>query len=144
MKAIASAMAGGLTLMAGLIVWFYMGSAGKAPQAAQVQAVNTLTIAAMVMAASAIVASEILWRLLLRRASGEPAARVQTAFIVRLACREGAALLGMTAAYIAARGGVLRAYPAYWVNMAPYALFLSFLALHWPSAERLAAEARRD
>ena len=103
--------------------------------------VNLLTTIVMVAAVAAIAVSEVLWRVILRRASSELGARAQTAFLVRLACREGAALFGMTAAYIAAGSGVLRVYPAYWVNMAPYGLFLGFLVTHWPSAEKLTAEA---
>jgi hypothetical protein len=139
---IVSAMAGGLTLMAGLIVWSHAGSAGKIPTPDQLRMVNYLTTIAMVAAVAAIAASEVLWRVILRRSSRELGARTQTAFLARLACREGAALLGMTAAYIAAGSGVLRVYPAYWVNMVPYALFLGFLATHWPSDDKLAAEAR--
>ena len=135
-------MAGGLTLMAGLIVWSYVGTVGKVPTPDQLRVVNLLTTIVMVAAVVTIGASEVLWRVILRRASSELGARAQTAFLVRLACREGAALFGMTAAYIAAGSGVLRVYPAYWVNMVPYTLFLGFLATHWPSADKLAAEAR--
>ena len=128
-------------MLAGLIAWSHAGAAGIIPTAHQLRLINLLTTIVMVAAVLAIVASEVLWRIVMRRASGELNARVQTAFLVRLACREGAALFGMMVSYLAARDGVLRAYPAYWVNMAPYALFLSFLVLHWPSAEKLAAEA---
>jgi hypothetical protein len=96
----------------------------------------------MVVAFASIVGSELAWRLILRKGSGALGGRVMTAYIVRLALREGAGLIGMTAAYLAALNGVLRAYPAYWVNLAPFGLFLGFLAAHFPSAERLAAEAR--
>jgi len=139
---IASAMAAGLTLMAGLVVWSYVNAAAKSPGPNEVRAVNTLTTVMMLLAIIAIVASEILWRALLRRTPGALAVRVRTAFIARLACREGAGLLGMTVAYIAALNGVLRVYPAYWVNLAPYVLFLGFLATHWPSVEKLTDEAR--
>ena len=139
---IASAMAGGLTLMAALVGWSYLTAARKIPTAGEVRSINALTTIMMVLALIAIVVSEIAWRSLLRKAPGELGARVQSAYIVRLACREGAGLLGMTVAYIAALNGVLRVYPAYWVNLAPYALFLGFLATHWPSAEKLTDEAR--
>jgi len=141
LKIIAFAMGAGLAMMAGLVFWSYLYAADKAPTAQGVQFINTLTTAAMVVALMAIVVSEFVWRSLLRKTPGPLGARVQTAFIVRLACREGAGLLGMTVAYLAAINGVLRAYPAYWVNLVPFALFLGFLATHWPSAEGLAADA---
>lgn len=139
---IASAMGGGLAMMAGLVFWSYLSAAAKVPTANEVKSINALTAVAMVAALLLIIASEFLWRFSLRRTPGEFSARVQAAFIARLACREGAGLLGMTVAYIAALSGVLRLYPAYWVNLAPFALFLAFLAAHWPSAEKLTAEAR--
>ena len=139
---IVSAMGGGLTLMAGLVFWSYINTAAKVPTPIEVQSINTLTTMMMAAALCAIVASEFIWRAMLRKTSGALGARVQTAYILRLACREGAGLLGMTVAYIAALNGVLRVYPAYWVNLAPFALFLGFLATHWPSVEKLTAEAR--
>lgn len=141
MGVIAYAMAGGLTFMVGLIAWSHLAAAGRVPTANQLRVVNSLTTIAMVAAVIAIVVSEILWRWILRRTREPLRERVLSAFIARVACREGAALLGMTVAYIAASGGVLHAYPAYWANLAPYALFLVFLATHWPSAEKLAADA---
>ena len=141
LKIIAGAMSGGLVLMAGLVLWSYAHAAPTAPAPAQVMAINTLTTVMMVAALIAIAGSEFAWRAILRKTPGALGVRVQTAFIARLAFREGAGLLGMTVAYVAALNGVLRAYPAYWVNLAPFALFLGFLAAHWPSADTLAAEA---
>ncbi len=141
LKIIAFAMGGGLTLMAGLIFWSYLNAAAKRPTPNEVQSINTLTTVVMVAALLAIVASEVVWRVIVRKTPGALSARVSTAYIARLACREGAGLFGMTVAYIAALNGVLRAYPAYWVNLAPFVLFLLFLATHWPSAETLTAEA---
>lgn len=134
-------MAGGLTLMAGLVAWANSRSTAV-PTPDHLRLVNLLTTLFMAVAAGAIVFSEFLWRRVLRTAKGDLSARVQTAFIVRLACREGAGLLGMTAAYIAALNGALKVYPAYWANLAPYGLFLGFLATHAPTAERLESEAR--
>jgi hypothetical protein len=67
--------------------------------------------------------------------------RVTAAFIIRAAMREGAALLGLVVAFLCAQQGVLRLYPAYWANAAPFVLFLVFAKMHWPTAENLAAEA---
>ncbi len=142
LKIVAGAMGAGLTLMAGLVAWSYVNSAGKTPTPYDARLVNLLTTAAMLVAVVSTVASEFLWRRLVKATPGVLGVRVQGAFIVRLALREGAGLLGMTVAYIAALDGVLRAYPAYWVNLAPYGLFLTFLAAHWPTAETLASEAR--
>ena len=110
--------------------------------AAKLPGKGPLATVAMLVAVSCIVASEIAWRSLLKKSAGPLGGRVQIAFIIRLALREGAGLLGMVVAYLAALNGVLRVYPAYWVNGAPFALFLGFLAAHWPSAETLAVEAR--
>ena len=139
---IAFAMVGGLTVMAGLVVWSYLSTVAKVPTANEVRSINALTTIMMVFALIAIVVSEVAWRAVLKRSTGELSARVQSAYIVRLACREVAGLLGMTVAYVAALNGVLRVYPAYWVNLAPYALFLGFLATHWPTPGKLADEAR--
>lgn len=142
LKIIAFAMGAGLTMMAGLILWAYFGAAARVPTPHDVKFINTATTVVMVAALLLIIASEAGWRSMMRKSSGPLGGRVHAAFIVRLACREGAGLLGMTIAYIAACNGVLRVYPAYWVNLAPFALFLGFLATHWPSAEKLADEAR--
>ena len=135
LKIISFAMGGGLTMMAGLVLVSYFNAEAKIPTVEAVRLINTLTFVAMGAALAAIIVSEVAWRSL-RSKSLHPA------FIVRLALREGGALLGMTVAYIAALNGVLRAYPAYWVDLAPFALFLGFLATHWPSAKTLTAEAR--
>lgn len=142
LQIIATAMGGGLVMMAGLVAWTFANAAAKVPTPNELKSINLLTTVIMVAALLAIAASEAAWRLVLRKTPGPLAARVQTAFIVRLACREGAGLLGMTVAYVAAASGVLRAYPAYWVNLAPFGLFLGFLATHWPTADKLSAEAR--
>jgi len=125
LKVISFAMGGGLTMMAGLVAWSYRNAAPVVPTPDGVRLINTLTFVAMGAALAAIIASEIAWRSLARK-------NIHSAFIVRLALREGGALFGLTVAYIAALNGVLSVYPAYWVNLAPFALFLGFLATHWP------------
>jgi hypothetical protein len=140
LRVIALAMGGGLTMVAGLVALFNTGA--RTPTPVEIRTINALTTVAMVFTLLAIAASELLWRKLLKSAPGALGARVQTAFIARLACREAAGLLGLTVAYIAAINGVLRLYPAYWVDLAPFVLFLGFLAAHFPSAEKLTAEAR--
>ncbi|UPT75033.1 MAG: hypothetical protein M0D55_04790 [Elusimicrobiota bacterium] len=126
--------------MAGLVVWTWANTAVQAPELDRVRFINTLTMISMGLTFACVVASEWQWRALLRR-PGPLAGKLQAAYIVRLAAREGAGLLGLTTAYLAAANGTLRAYPAYWVNLVPYALFLGFLAAHWPTASRLAEEA---
>ncbi len=140
LQLIALAMGGGLILMAGLVFWSYLNATAQVPTPQEIKAINTLTTTAMVITLLAIVISEVCWRAMIRKTSGMFKARVQTAYIVRLAFRESAGLFGMTVAYIAALNGVLRVYPAYWVNMLPVALFLLFLAVHWPSTGSLTAE----
>jgi hypothetical protein len=140
LRVILFAMAAGLCLLAAMIVFFYARSAGVVPDAAHVRLDNTITMVAMAFAAATIVVSEAVWRGVLRGAKGPLAQRVETAFLVRAALREGAALLGLVAALLCALSGVLRLYPAYWANFAPFGLFLVFAKLHWPTAENLAAE----
>lgn len=139
LKTISAAMAAGLAIIGGLVLWSYLRSAGTVPSPVDVRSINVLTTVAMVFALAATIASELAWRGGVRKSAGTSAG-VRTAFIVRLCCREAAALLGMTVAFLAAVDGVLRAYPAYWVNLAPFALFLIFLASHWPTDARLEAE----
>ena len=142
LRLIALAMGGGLALMAGLVAWTYFNSVVPAPSPAAVKAVNTLTTLAMIAAMGAIVASEIVWRVLLRKTPGTLAGRLYTAYLVRLALREGAGLIGLTVAYVAAANGVLRAYPAYWVNLVPFGLFIGYLAAYWPTTEGLRTQVR--
>lgn len=142
LRTIAGAMGAGLALMAGLVAWSYFNAAGTVPEPKDVFLTNRLTAVLMVVALMSIIASEILWRTILRKSKGPLTMRVQTAFIARLACREAAGLAGLTAAYLAAINGVLKLYPAYWINLAPFALFLVFLATHWPTVQGLDAEAR--
>lgn len=141
LRVISSAMALGLTAMAGLVAWTHFNYAGEAPAPERVRFINTMTTVAMGATLAAVVSSELLWRSLLR-GEGALSGRVQVAFIARLAAREGAGLLGLTVGYLAAANGTLKAFPAYWVNLAPFGLFLGFLAAHWPTGERLACEAK--
>lgn len=139
LKMISSAMAAGLAIVAGLVLWSYVRSVGTVPAPVDVKSINVFTTVAMVFALAATIASELAWRGGVRKSTGTSAG-VRMAFIVRICCREAAALLGMTVAFLAGADGVLRAYPAYWVNLAPFALFLIFLASHWPTVARLEAE----
>jgi hypothetical protein len=134
------AMAMGLSLLAAVVLYLYFKSAGVVPDPARVRADNNLTMVAMAVAAAAIVASEAGWRQLLRAGEGALSERVSSAFIVRAAAREGAGMMGLVAALLCAQHGVLRLYPAYWANFAPFGLFLVFAKMHWPTAESLAAE----
>lgn len=140
LQVLSAAMGLGVALLAGIVVFTHFTSARPATPEA-LRAVNVFTAVAMGAAVVSIVLSEILWRLLLKRGGAGPVERTVTgAFVVRLACREGAALIGCVAALLAAMSGVLRAYPAYWANLAPAALFWSHLYLHWPTAENLKSE----
>lgn len=140
LQIISGAMGLGIVLLCGVVGATYFQSAHPATPDG-VRVVNMFTAVAMGLTVIAIIASEILWKVLLTRRGARPLSQVVTgAFIVRLACREGAALAGCVAALLAAMGGVLRAYPAYWANLAPAFLFWSYIYLHWPSADNLKAE----
>ena len=138
-RVVAGALAAGVVVLAGAAAWRYFASTAAEPSPAQLKLANALTTAAMALTVGAAVGSEWVWRLL---ASGpeERPDRLLPAFVVRAALREAPALAGAVAALMAAEDGVLRAYPAYWVDLVPAGLFLAFLAAHWPTAERLAAE----
>lgn len=140
LQIISGVLAYGLLMLAGAALWQYRVCASALPSPLDLKAANTLTAASMAMAFTMTILSEHLWRCLLAGGPPRPE-RVSAAFIARLACREAAGLLGCVAALRAASSGVLRAYPAYWVDLAPTGLLLVFLAVHWPSAERLSAEA---
>ena len=132
---IAGGMGMGVALLSGVVVFLYFkGGRAVTPEALRV--INHLTALAMGATVVAIVASEILWKSVAKQGPGS----VTAAFIARSACREGAALLGCVTALLGAMNGVLRAYPAYWADMAPAALFWGYLYLHWPSAENLKNE----
>ncbi len=111
------------------------------PTPQSLRVVNMMTILSMAASLAAIVASEIAWKKMLSGAvEADVNAKTQVAFIARTAVREGAALLGTVTFFLACQDGVLRAYPAYWVDLAPAVLFWSFLYLHWPSVETLRLE----
>lgn len=142
LRVVAASMAWGLCMFAGVVVWFHLRSEGKAPAPEQVRGVNLLTTFAMAGAVGTILGSEILWRRLLRAPGGTLDERARSAFIARLALREGGAIFGLAVAVLAALSGTLRAYPAYWANLVPAGLFLVFIAARWPSDERLDAQVR--
>ena len=141
LRVIAFAMGNGIALLTAIAVFFYWRSNAAAPTPQSLKLINSLTIFTAAAALAAIVSSEFVWKTMILGAT--PAnvnATVQSAFIVRAALREGAALAGCVTLLLASQDGVLRAYPAYWVDLVPAALFWSFLYLHWPSLENLKAE----
>jgi hypothetical protein len=141
LRTIAFAMGLGVALLAAVSFFLYARSGAAVPTTQSLKVVNTMTIFSMAAAVAAIFASEIVWKKMLSGATaGDVNARTQVAFIVRTALREAAALAGTVTFFLACQDGVLRAYPAYWVDLAPAALFWSFLYLHWPSLENLKAE----
>lgn len=138
LRAVSGAMGAGILMMGAVVLYFHLGAKAP-PETGDVKLINAFTTAVMAWCAGAIFLSEYLWKRQLR-AVDNPAhapSAVQTAFIVRLALRDGAAFLGLVACMLAGMKGVLKAYPAYWVNAAPAALFLFFLSVSWPSREGL-------
>ncbi|MBI3564348.1 MAG: hypothetical protein HY079_04040 [Elusimicrobia bacterium] len=137
---IGGAMGLGVAALAAVIAVLHLRCA-RTPTPDEVRLINLMTGAAMVAALLAIVASEVVWKAQLKGADAANAdARVTTAFIVRTALREGSAMFGLVVGLLAALNGTLGVYPAYWVALAPAALFLGYLAMHWPSPENLQAE----
>jgi hypothetical protein len=134
-------MGNGIALLTAISLFLYWRSNGAAPTPQSLKVVNTMTILSMAASFAAIVASEFAWKkMLIGAVEGNVNSKTQTAFIVRAALREGAALAGAVTLLLACQDGVLRAYPAYWVDLVPAALFWSFLYLHWPSFENLKVE----
>ena len=141
LRVIAFAMGNGIALATVFSLFFYARSAAAAPTPQSLKLINRLTVLSMAASFAAIVVSEIVWKKMLAgAAAGDVNAKTRTAFVVRSALREGAALAGTATFFLACLNGVLRAYPAYWVDLAPAALFWSFLYLHWPSLENLKEE----
>jgi hypothetical protein len=141
MKTISFAMANGIAMLIAVSLFFYERSTTIVPTPASLKFINMMTIMSMAASVLVIFASEIAWRKMLAGAvAADVNAKTQTAFIVRAAMRESAALLGSVTFFLACQDGVLRAYPAYWVDLVPAGLFWSFLYLHWPSLENLKTE----
>jgi hypothetical protein len=141
LRVIAFAMGNGIALATVISLFVYARSAEASPSPQSLKLVNRLTVLSMAASFAAIVVSEIAWKRMLAAASATDVnARTRTAFVVRSALREGAALAGVATFFLACLSGVLRAYPAYWIDLAPAALFWSFLCLHWPSLENLKGE----
>jgi len=141
LRFLAVAMGLGIALIALVSVVFYARSAEAVPTPRSLQLINLLTIVSAGYALATIVASELLWKKMIAGAvAADVNMKVQKAFIVRSVTREGGALLGAVTFFIACQNGVLRAYPAYWIDLVPAALFWSFLYVHWPSLENLKAE----
>lgn len=140
LSTIVYAMAMGLVMLSGVVGLMHVQSK-RSPTPPELAAVNTMTMIAMGVAAALIVASELVWKALLRKADEANVNQaVTTAFIVRSALREGAGLLGAVVALIAAMNGAMRVYPAYWADLAPAALFLVYAFTHAPTLPRLRAE----
>jgi hypothetical protein len=141
LRAVAGAMAAGLALLTALVAYFNARAVDRLPTVDSLRTINLLTTFAMIFTLVAIFVSELVWRTRVRVATAESlVASVQGAFIARTAARESAALLGAVVALLAAQGGVLRLYPAYWANLVPAVLFASYLWAHWPSVVNLKAE----
>lgn len=142
LRLIAGAMGASVAALAGVAAWVALSPGAEPPSPGDVRLVNGLTTAVMGWTLAAVIAGEVLWRRALRRVENPAHAdsAVRAGFILRVALREGPAALGLAAVALAGREGVLRAYPAYWVNAVPAALFLGFLAARWPALDALRAE----
>ena len=142
LRLIAAAMGGAVLALAGVATWAALSPGAEPPSAGDVRLVNGLTTAIMGWTLVTVIAGEVLWRRALRRVENPAHAdsAVRAGFIMRAALREGPAALGLGAVAFAGREGVLGAYPAYWVNAVPAALFLGFLAARWPTLDALRAE----
>ena len=136
-------MSGGVLLLAAWVAWTYF-SDSVVTHANAARFINIMTMVAMGWTLAAIATGEVLWRRLVRGIASPADADgvVHTAFVLRLALREGAAILGLVVCFLGAGNGVLRAYPAYWVNAAPAALFLLFWWARWPSLDNLRSQVR--
>jgi hypothetical protein len=131
----------GVLLLFAVAAVVSLRAAARVPGPQEVRVINALTVGSMALAVAAILGSELLWRRLLSGVeAGQAGGAIRRAFMVRTATREAGALAGGVTALLAASSGVLRVYPAYWANLAPAALFLSYLWAHWPSVEKLRAE----
>lgn len=143
LRVLSGGMGAGILGFAAFVVWTYFAGSVDAYANAP-RFINIMTMVAMGWTLAGIAAGEFVWRYCVRRVENpaEADATVQMGFTLRLAFREGTAILGLVVCFLAAGNGVLRAYPAYWVNAAPAALFLFFLWARWPSFEGLRAQVK--
>lgn len=141
LRVLSAAMGAGIALLIAISLFFYSRAPGVFPDPRAVRGINTLTMISMAASIAAIVASEAVWKIILRGAvEVNINARTRTAFIVRSALREGAALMGSVTFFLACQNGVLRAHPAYWVDLVPAGLFWFYLYVHWPRLDNLRTE----
>jgi hypothetical protein len=141
MRSIGGAMGAGIAMLVAVDAYLCVKAPDRVPTPESLRTLNAFTIVSMAVALAAILLSEAMWRSQLRGATAENvAAKATSALVLRSALREGSALLGAVAVLLAAQGGILRLYPAYWANLAPAALFWFYLGAHWPTAARLKSE----
>lgn len=161
LQLIYAAIAGGVLLFACVVAWLAVAeSSGEGAAPGQVELIQWMSLGHLVLAAAgfSLVGGVYDRMLIVARLEKTPAtpvaatqgkaveqaARVEpylavlrTAEIVRLAMLEAVALFGLVVLLLAALQGVLQAEPVYWLNLLSTLFLLLFVALNFPTAERL-------
>lgn len=112
------------------------------PAAADVSFIQVMTLVALLLTVSLLPLSGVIANRVLR-GGGPPAtpdeavSRIRTALILRAALLEGPALFGLVVYMLAGLRGVLQQEAIYWANLFPWILFVGFVALTFPTRDRL-------
>ena len=147
-----SALVGGPTLFAaGLLVFFFSASRPPAPALQAVQTMDRLSVAHVGFTIVAYLVAPLLFRRVMSGTRLDPggdsttpdelAAQalllLRSAFIVRLAVLEGAALFGIAVCVLGVTGGVLYADSLHWLNLGSTLLLILFGILTFPTRDGL-------
>ncbi|GIV61884.1 MAG: hypothetical protein KatS3mg044_0750 [Rhodothermaceae bacterium] len=142
LQVIESALAAGVTLFAVVIFFLYLTRSAVPGDAADVQLIRMLTYGHLLVAVGVYTVVGRVYAMMLG-GTGAPATaeeawnRLRTAGIVRLALLEGVALFGLVVCLLAVIAGVMARHPGYWINLISAVGMVGFVALHFPTTDRL-------
>ena len=134
------ALAMGVATFAGVVAFLYFSQSGEATDP-DTSGLYFITLFHLFLALGLYVAIPFVYRTVLQQASKADVeailTRIRTAEIVRLAMFEGAALFGLVACVIGTTSGAMAAQPIYWGNLFSTFVMLGFVALAFPTQDRL-------
>lgn len=128
MRMIAGAMAAGVGMLCVVVVIMYVTAQPRPVTEQALSLVKTLSLVNALVAVISYPVSALI---------SKSAENAQAAMVLRLAPREGAALLGCVACLIAAMSGVLKAHPLFWLNLLTAGVFILTTALSLPTEQDL-------
>ena len=142
LQLICAALALSTVMMLFVFIIVIQVNEGPDPVAADLSFIQIMTLVALLLTVSLLPLSGVVANRILR-GGGPPATaheavgRIRTALILRAALLEGAALFGLVVFLLAGLRGVLQQEPIYWANLFPWILFVGFVALTFPTRDRL-------